>query len=1388
MQIKFHLTNQNFKLIKSLNFIIKVSVFIFLLKNTSLSVFSQQQQLQLQEQFTTADGLSQGMIYDILQDKSGFMWFATKEGLNQYNGYSFKTYTNNPSDTFSISEDITTALLEDGKGRIWVGTSHTGLNCFNKKTGRFFQITIPNTDLLNHFIYQIMEDKDGNIWLVFDSALVKIIIPNNFPNGEELQFESFPIKEYSLTTMLETTQMVNDSTIWMPSDDGFLQFSVTSKQLDPLKFDTSANQSAFGVFVDAQKRIWAGIGENLWIADGQKKQATHLSKILDKADFQKFKKSIRNNYHFKMEMIEQTGSYWLIIDLFPKVFMLSLEDSTLNLRLEKTLFAKTENQFFRQIYQDKSGMIWLGTNGFGIYKYNPLQASFQNMLPNVSIRNLLLDQTNQLWCKSNQAATYRIEGGKVKRHTESGFNINDIHGLIQTEDGDFWVANFENKEKRYHLYHLDAQFNLKRHYQYQSDKPLKSYYGLLSPDAWGNIWVALGQHYLVRFNPKTKKFSTLDYAHLLADKQPSRDGFAFYKDIHHDFWIGKGIGLVRLKVDENGKMVDFNFHKNDTQSKNTLNRNIVLSCLDDPQNPEDILWVGTRGGGLNRLDKKTGTVQHFTTEQGLPNNTVYAILSDEAANLWLSTNRGLAQFNPRNQNFRNYTKADGLQDNEFNTNAYCKDEKNGTLYFGGINGVTAFQPKTLYANQFTPPVLITSLKIHNEEFHHLEQPTENAQQLITYLSDIELTHHQNSLTFEFAALDFTNPTNNQYQFILEGAMQNWEKCGNRRTASFPQLAPGKYVFKVKGTSNGVWSENITSLRLTINPPWWKTTWAYTLWWLLVLGSIYILYRFQINRIKLHNQLAFEQKEMERLSELNRIKTNFFSNITHEFRTPLTLIIEPVRELLRKYNAAHYNQQLKLVQNNGERLLLLVNQLLDLSKLEGREMSLDLRQGNLLEVIRTLIQSFEVLAEKKGIELKMNMPPTLNAFYFDKDKVEKVCYNLLSNAIKFTEKGSVMVVIKQANLPESDFLYIQITDTGCGIDNSNLTKIFERFYQTNASSTRMNEGTGIGLALVKELVELMGGKISAESELGKGTTLTWLLPIRKTSDKIRESFSETNEQQKWNSTLLEKTPFLSTDESIDLAKEPSEDANLILIIEDNADMRQFIRFCLPNNYTVLEAANGEEGIQKAIHFVPDLIISDVMMPKKDGFEVVEILRQNEKTSHIPLILLTAKTATDNLIKGIDKGADAYLTKPFNTEELLVRIRKLIEIRASLQQKYQQSNLDANTQIFPKKEQAFFKKMNQVIEENLDNENLTMSDFTQKIYMSRTQVHRKLKALTNQSATAYIRNYRLDAAKKLLEENHGNITAVSDMVGFKNRTYFSVKFKERFGYPPSQVAKR
>ena len=732
---------------------------------------------------------------------------------------------------------------------------------------------------------------------------------------------------------------------------------------------------------------------------------------------------------------------------------------------------------------------------------------------------------------------------------------------------------------------------------------------------------------------------------------------------------------------------------------------------------------------------------------------------------WISTEKGLARFNKQTQHFRNYTIADGLASNEFNFFSALKSS-DGKFYFGGTSGLISFYPKKLKDNLFPPNTHITNIKIAGNSY------SKNLQNNST----LKLSYDQNDLDFEYVGLHYTIPSKNQYKYKLEPYDSHWIEVGNQRSARYTNLDPGAYTFKVTSSnSDGIWNEQTSSIKLLITPPWWETWWAYLLFLVILCSLAYSFFYFQLSK-----NLAIA--ESKRLKEIDSLKSSLYTNITHEFRTPLTVIlgmVENLKSLYQKRNFPEAAKHIEMIERNSKNLLQLVKNMLDLSKLENGKMEMNLVQSDIIPFIKYLSESFQSLAQRKEINLVIY--PQINSLSmdFDPEKLTTILSNLLSNAIKFTPKnGKIIVHLMTAYVNKKDHFQIKVMDSGIGLAKAELENIFTRFYQVDASVTRHGEGTGVGLSLTKELVELMDGNISVESAPKQGSTFIIQLPITQNAE-VKTTIQEFKKPSTQNPEFITKTalsPLSLSDEKLPVA----------LLIEDNQDVIYYLASCLKGKYQTVHALDGLKGIEMALDLIPDIIICDVMMPLKDGFEVCGTLKNDERTDHIPIIMLTAKITDQDRLTGLSLGADAYLAKPFKKVELLTRIDQLILLRKKLIAKLNNNPFNQFlTKRTKNKETLFVQKVIKYILEDIDNPNLGAAYLGLKLKLSESQIYRKLKAITGKSPALFIRAVRLQQAKETIKTSDKNISEVAYAMGFQDPSWFSRVYKEEFGFSPSET---
>tara|TARA_R100001143_G_scaffold63570_1_gene72059 strand:+ start:12819 stop:16958 length:4140 start_codon:yes stop_codon:yes gene_type:complete len=1337
---------------------------------------------------TIDDGLSQNAVYSILQDSRGFMWFGTKDGLNRYDGRNFVTYQHNPFDSTSISDAYVSRIYEDSRGRIWAGSLSGDVNILNTKTDLFCKLPLENNTgekITTNEITDITEGPDGTIWIsTKGDGLIKILIDDDVDNSCNYSFKQYlhnPGDDQSLNSnRVGNLFFDSDQTFWIGTEEGLNQFHEESESFSRTVFETrhpDAPTSSGQYKITAMHESRAG---DFWM--GVQSGLVKFDRLTGSYEFYPNRYEVFEYGWGSVHKIveDPKGHFWLgsvagLMQFDPSTKQFSyhrhdpLNSQSLSYNIVSSLLI------------DNTGILWIGTSGMGInildFKANRFSTLVRppdpsSRIAGFSIRSVLEDNSGNVWISADVLYRWNRETGELKSfeaHSDliDQFGNTDAYSMVQATNGLIWVASEQG------LYRHDPVTSQSRMYTYSTDDRS----GLLTPavnavyqDRDGAIWIATHNHFSRMTDEETGTFQHYRYHPLELSIGIARP--VIFQDANGLFWIGTTDRMVRFDpVTE-----VFTTFQNNPDQPNSLSNNHIKSILADPEQPGQYLWIGT-SGGLNKFDYRTETFEHITERDGLPNDVVYGILPDGDGNLWLSTNKGLSRFNPQAKTFRNFDVSDGLQSNEFNTGAFFRSNS-GELFFGGIQGLNYFYPDQIQDNPHLPPVVLTGLRLGNRQVTKKSDPTLLSTSLHA-VQELIFSHKDDVITFEFAALDYSAPEKNRYMYKLQGFNDDWIDAGNQGTATYTNLPHGKYTLRVKGSNNdGIWNEDGLALAVFVTPPWWRTWWAYGMYVILFLNGLYFLRRYELNRFNLKNDLKLERVETDSLRKLDQLKSHFFTNISHEFRTPLTLIIGQIETLLDSENDRNRKKKLVSVNSNAEQLLTMVNQLLDLSKLEAGKMEFSPDKQNIVSFLKNHLFSFETLAETKNISLNFMSAHAKIPVSFEADKMEKVFFNLFMNAFKFTENGGRIDV--SVETPQPDIVEIRVRDSGIGISKDRLPYIFDRFYQADPSNTRKYEGTGIGLALAHELITLHNGTISVESEEGVGTEFIIRLPYE---EELVSGSDDAVSHEHANGESVLPSPAL-----LDFEALLSEHDELILIVEDNKDVRSFIREQLENDYKILEAVNGREGIAVSQGTIPDLIITDLMMPEMDGYEFCEKIRSDEKTSHIPIIMLTAKTGLDPKIEGLEAGIDAWLNKPFHVKELQTRVKVLIQQRKNLKQQFSTATyfkpaVIAKTPV----DKDFLVKAIDVIDTNICEDTFLVEDFATSLNMSVSQLNRKLNALVGQSAGVFVRSVRLQRSAELLNQTDKTIAEICYEVGFNDQAYFSRSFKKQYGKSPSAFRK-
>jgi signal transduction histidine kinase/ligand-binding sensor domain-containing protein/DNA-binding response OmpR family regulator len=1046
------------------------------------------------------------------------------------------------------------------------------------------------------------------------------------------------------------------------------------------------------------------------------------------------------------------------------------------------------DELITDLYLDDRQNLWVGTFNGGInrsgihlqpYLHYSRTGDKSTSLIDNHIRAICVDNDNNLWVGTrNQGVTMLNRTAGVCKHYVKGQNGNNslqdnyIRKIVCDKYGLVWIGTKNGLDL---LVPRSGRF---KHFEVRGPNyiPNNWVYDILE-DSYGNLLIGT-------FNGIAKYNRTTGFFKIFPANMFSRPTVrVLFEDRHHLLWVGtEGDGVYvfrRMNPTESEEQLSPLLHLKSLTEKRSLSSNMIYTITEDNLG---FIWIGT-SNGVNRYDPLKKEVKCFSSENNLPDDMVVGALADPSGFVWISHSNGLSRINTQTLEVRNFNKNDGLQANEFSEGAYYRNSHTGELFFGGINGINAFFPSEIKSNHQYPSIFFTNFYVDNHAVRVGEKVNGKVllERSILETQTLKINYATRNFSIEFAALQFANPLQTFYKYKLEGFNKDWIKIKpNQRRAYYTNLRPGTYVFKVlAANSDGVWTPQPHTLTIIILPPWYRTWWAYILYLAIFALLLYYIYRQIIFRENVNNQIKFEKMKAEKMEELDRLKVQFFTGVSHEFRTPLSLIVDPLERIVNdNLPPEKVKSYALLMQRNTQRLMNLVNQLLDFRKLEAGHLKLEVKDADIFSFISRIAEAFEHQARQHRIQLSVYGTSVL--VRFDPDKMEKVIYNLLSNAFKNTpDEGSISIEIKKTG----SLAEVVVSDTGVGIPAEQLSSIFEMFYQAGTSNRRVYAGTGIGLALTKQLIELHGGSISAQSTEGQGSQFTILLPAcsaEATHEELADITSRKEITQEINSEEKEKRQE---------CEQKNELLPLLLVVEDNSDVCEYICMQLRSDYRVVAAANGLEGLTVANAEIPDLIISDVMMPDMDGFELCEAIKTQEITSHIPVILLTARQSTESKVKGYEIGADAYLTKPFSSPMLLARVQNLLTSREKLRQHFSGQKLtDPSILGMNAIDRGFVDKAIAIVHENIDNSQFDIDTLAEKLLMSRSQLYRKIKALSNQSVNEFINTIRMNRAAELLLAGQHSISEVAYETGFTQPNNFTRSFTKHTGVSPSEFIKK
>jgi len=1329
--------------------------------------------------FNNKDGLSSSSVNAIIKDRYGYMWFATEDGLNKFDGVNFTVYRHNLSDTTSIGGNVITALCEDRLGNLWVGTNQC-LSVYDRRRDAFTNFQFMG----NSATRAICSDHLGNLWVGGYFGLYK------------LQYEISKDQAAQLT-LVKTQQLMTKTVLsifedsrqrlWVGTNAGLNRYVETSNRFIEFKHVDGVPSSIAG---NAVRSITEDSNKNLWFGN-----INGLSQLM--SDGTSFKNFILNkssnpapggNSVYAVRA-DKNGQLWIGTEDGLNLFDLKSENW-------QTLRSDPRNKYslvgksVRSLFIDDIGIYWIGTYQGGVSKYDKNLAFFNLKESNPSDAFGLTSSFVTSFVEAPSGDIYvGTDGGGLNLYNrKTGLfdhpklipgieNARLIILAMERVGNDLWIATY-----RHGVYVLNMLSGSVKHYSKgtgPNDLPGDEVF-CLKKDSKGNIWIGTNGNGVAVYESKTRNFY---YPGAVSDARERLLANWYCRAIEEDqfgnIWIassGAGIAVYnpldsRIKIYNTGN--------------SNLPSNVVLNLhLDHTGN----MWVGTLGGGLSAFVNKTEKFVSYSEEHGLANAVVYKILEDNLGKIWVSTNKGLSSFDQQTHKFKNYTYQNGLQRSAFSLGAGLKTI-DGDIFFGGLAGFNYFDPLTLHSNTNVPSLQFTALKISNKTV--VPGEGEAISEHISAAKEIRLDYKQN-FSLDFIALDYTAPQDSRYAYKLQGFDKDWNMAGSSHTAVYTNLDPGEYVFHVKAISdNGSWATPEKTIRIIVKPPFWRTGYAYTLYALLIVSVIFLL-RYQGMR-KLKNKFVLEQerlqvkqmieqerKEAERQHEFDQLRIKFLTNLSHEFRTPISLIVGPVERLLSQEAEAEKKQQLSMVKRNAGRLLNLVNQLLDFRKLDENELKLNLTAGNIISFIKDISESFKEIAEVKQIKFKCSSSVTDYDTFFDRDKLERILLNLLSNAFKFTSKGGTIEVAIEKGL--EDNLKIIVSDTGMGMSEEVQDKIFDRFFQANESQDVLNQGSGIGLSIAKEFVRLHGGSIEVESEKGKGSVFTVLLPCK--------PITTPDQSLPLNGTGTEfgKNHLLPASTT---RKNGVSQKFTVLVIEDNDDFRHYLRDNLNPYYKIVEASDGKEGWQKILSAHPHVVVSDINMPGMDGIALSQKMKADRRTSHIPILLLTAIGGDANQLKGLETGASDYLTKPFNFEILNIKIRNLVALNHNLKETYSRQINVVPTGVeveVQSGDELLLTKITQYIETNIDSPDLNVEELSKQLFMSRGSLYNKIVELTGEAPVEFIRSIKLKKAAQLLEKSDMKIAQVGYAVGFSSPNYFARAFKAKYNLSPSEYASK
>ncbi|MEM9835242.1 MAG: ATP-binding protein [Bacteroidota bacterium] len=1309
------------------------------------------QQALRPDRLTIEDGLSQGYVSALLQDRQGFLWVGTKNGLNRYDGNTFEVFAAEPTQANVLAEDWVTDLLEIGD-YLLIATNGPKLSLLHRPTRKFYTLSLeehlrqPQVD----FAAKLLQDSNGDVWINLQPShrLLRLRFSPAFPAGRTVSDD--PFSEVELITVLDQGQWIaavdeRHLAVRLPQGIRWLNKTMRSLVDAPLPHPWNTLSATAGYNIQPSL-----------VQDGEQLL------VRTTAGWRRFTVDFTVGFALydadaKRLWVQDARELVTYLYSLPKVS----DRALLTAELAEAVVAG-ERRGVRRGLVDRNGVLWLGTNGYGLQKIPDRSLRVKQWLTGQSLYDYpVVAAGDELLLNQLQGRLFYQPGG-------SGQLANIYAALLPAElgknfravpngRGGFWLVRRRIEKLTGGKYRqrlevsLAEQGRLSPRHRLEFES-LSEFGPFTLAVAERELIVGLQDRIVIIDLPTGKRRAYTVPLPVTARLQ-------FYNAIRTadgTWWVGTSLGLVSIQAgssatDEVSVL---------TPANSGLTHADCASLLLDPETPS-ALWVATKGGGLHHFSLTSNDWTQLGIAEGLPDRVIYGLLADNQGTLWMSSNRGIINYDPGTGDIRQFTQEDGLQGSEFNTFAYAKST-DGTLYFGGVNGLNGFRPEALIEQREPQPARISSLAVNNRRV----LPRDSQRILcedITFASSITLPFTQNNLEFSFAAPDFSAPNRTRYQYYLAELERPWEHDRNDHRATYLNLPPGRYTFRLRATNgDGVWSEQPTELTVKILAPWYRTWWAYALYGVLVFVAIRWYLREQRRRLQLRQEVVAEQQRARSLEDAEAFRTRLYQNLTHEFRIPLTVIAGVVDQLEVTTVADYPEENINLLRRSTDNLLNLINQQLDLARAQQASHEIELVVADFVAYLGMLVDGFQPLARTRGITLEFEGSGPEVVMAFDEDKVARIVTNLLSNALKFTPAGGEVGVSLWR--PSAAELIVSVRDSGRGISPAELPFVFDRFYQSREGAN-WAEGSGIGLSFARELAWVIGGDITADSRVGKGSEFRFNLRVTPPALPVTNG-----------GKVMPEVPEQAAVTNTDRFK--------LLIVEDNAEVATFLKGCLAAEYDLIFAARGDEGVKKARRQIPDLIISDLRMPGLSGYQVCETLKSDLLTSHVPFIMLTASAEDGARIEGFARGADAYVAKPFRAAALKLQIRNLLALQSRWRERYRflDEPLPASADLAIRQEDDFIAKVKRIVLAHLDDETFGVQVLCREVGMSRSQIHLKLKALTGLSTSRFVRAIRLNAAKQLFRTTEMNVSEVADAVGFTTRSYFSRAFTEEFGVSP------